>query len=163
MRTFLQNIYQVNIDQIVTAVMNEYTDYRHTGENKMTNRDTLLDIFSDARVAAPVLKAASLHAEAKEANQAYLYVFKHVTKKGYYSEVCSTDILNRGVNKRGGQGRARPGAIAPPPSFRKLLLTPLYKKLLKLFDFRFLNSIIILKIQILTGKKDKVNLRPYYI
>ena len=88
-RTFLQNIYQVNIDQIVTAVMNEYTDYRHTGENKMTNRDTLLDIFSDARVAAPVLKAASLHAEAKEANQAYLYVFKHVTKKGYYSEVSS--------------------------------------------------------------------------
>ena len=58
----------------------------------MTNRDTLLDIFSDARVAAPVLKAASLHAEAKEANQAYLYVFKHVTKKGYYSEVSSTDI-----------------------------------------------------------------------
>jgi neuroligin len=90
-RTFLQNIYQVNIDQIVTAVMNEYTDYRHTGENKMTNRDTLLDIFSDARVAAPVLKAASLHAEAKEANQAYLYVFKHVTKKGYYSEVSSTE------------------------------------------------------------------------
>ena len=93
MRTFLQNIYQVNIDQIVTAVMNEYTDYRHTGENKMTNRDTLLDIFSDARVAAPVLKAASLHAEAKEANQAYLYVFKHVTKKGYYSEVSSTETL----------------------------------------------------------------------
>ena len=92
-RTFLQNIYQVNIDQIVTAVMNEYTDYRHTGENKMTNRDTLLDIFSDARVAAPVLKAASLHAEAKEANQAYLYVFKHVTKKGYYSEVSSTDTF----------------------------------------------------------------------
>ena len=87
MRTFLQNLYHVNIDEIVTAVMNEYTDYRHTGENKMINRDTLLDIFSDARVAAPVLKAASLHAEAKETNQAYLYVFKHVTKKGYYSEV----------------------------------------------------------------------------
>ena len=86
-RTFLKNIYNVNIDQIVTAVMNEYTDYRHTGENKMTNRDTLLDIFSDARVAAPLMKAASLHAEAREANQAYLYLFKHVTKKGYYSEV----------------------------------------------------------------------------
>ena len=108
-RTFLQNIYQVNIDQIVTAVMNEYTDYRHTGENKMTNRDTLLDIFSDARVAAPVLKAASLHAEAKEANQAYLYVFKHVTKKGYYSEVSSTDIT--GASIKGG------GAIATRPQF----------------------------------------------
>ena len=119
-RTFLQNIYQVNIDQIVTAVMNEYTDYRHTGENKMTNRDTLLDIFSDARVAAPVLKAASLHAEAKEANQAYLYVFKHVTKKGYYSEVSSTETLET----------------------------------IETVWFLFL-----LKIQILTGKDDRVELR----
>ena len=87
MRTFLRNIYNVNVDQILTAVMNEYTDYRHTGENKMVNRDTLLAIFSDARVAAPVLQSASLHSEAKEPNRAYLYVFKHVTKKGYYPEV----------------------------------------------------------------------------
>ncbi len=86
-KNFLQNIYHVNVEQILTAVLNEYTDYRQAGENKMVNRDTLLDIFSDARVAAPVLKAASMHAEAKEPNQAYLYVFKHVTKKGYYPEV----------------------------------------------------------------------------
>ena len=90
-RDFLKNIYNVNVDQILTAVMNEYTDYRHTGENKMVNRDTLLSIFSDARVSAPVVKTASLHAEGKEPNQAYLYVFKHVTKKGYYPQVikCS--------------------------------------------------------------------------
>ena len=97
-RTFLRNIYNVNVDQILTAVMNEYTDYRHTGENKMVNRDTLLAIFSDARVAAPVLQSASLHSEAKEPNRAYLYVFKHVTKKGYYPEVsnilCNIDICS---------------------------------------------------------------------
>ena len=92
-RTFLRNIYNVNVDQILTAVMNEYTDYRHTGENKMVNRDTLLAIFSDARVAAPVLQSASLHSEAKEPNRAYLYVFRHVTKKGYYPEV--SNILQR--------------------------------------------------------------------
>lgn len=86
-KNFLKDIYKVNVEQILTAVMNEYTDYRQTGENKMVNRDTLLAIFSDARVAAPLVKAASLHAEAKETNQAYLYVFKHVTKKGYYPEV----------------------------------------------------------------------------
>ena len=43
-KTFLQNLYQVNVDQILTAVLNEYTDYRQTGENKMVNRDTLLAI-----------------------------------------------------------------------------------------------------------------------
>lgn len=93
-RTFLRNIYNVNVDQILTAVMNEYTDYRHTGENKMVNRDTLLAIFSDARVAAPVLQSASLHSEAKEPNRAYLYVFKHVTKKGYYPEVSNITIVS---------------------------------------------------------------------
>ena len=87
-KSFLKNIYHdINIDQILTAVMNEYTDYRHTGEDKMVNRKTLLDIFSDARVVAPVLKAASLHAEAMGAKPAYLYVFQHITKKGYYPQV----------------------------------------------------------------------------
>lgn len=98
-RTFLRNIYNVNVDQILTAVMNEYTDYRHTGENKMVNRDTLLAIFSDARVAAPVLQSASLHSEAKEPNRAYLYVFKHVTKKGYYPEVSSITISISNLNR----------------------------------------------------------------
>ena len=67
--------------------------FRHTGENKITNRDTLLAIFSDARVAAPVIQTASLHSEAKEPNRAYLYVFKHVTKKGYYPEVSWISYL----------------------------------------------------------------------
>ena len=86
-RNFLQSIVKGDIDVILNAVMNEYTDPMHSGENKMVNRDTLLSIFSDARVAAPVLKAASLHADAREANQAFLYVFKHITKKGYYTDV----------------------------------------------------------------------------
>ena len=80
--------------------MNEYTDYRHTGEDKMVNRKTLLDIFSDARVVAPVLKTASLHAEAIGARRAYLYVFEHVTKKGYYPEVRMNSILYDGRIKR---------------------------------------------------------------
>jgi hypothetical protein len=88
-KTFLRNVYNVNVDQILTAVMNEYTDYRHTGENKLINRDTLLSIFSDARVAAPLVRTASLQTEAKQQHfrgQPYVFVFKHVTKKGYYPE-----------------------------------------------------------------------------
>jgi hypothetical protein len=45
-KTFLKNIFNVDVEQVLTAVMNEYTDYRHTDdENKILNRDTLLSIF----------------------------------------------------------------------------------------------------------------------
>lgn len=48
-------------------------------------RDLLLDILSDARVAAPVVKTAELHAEANRSS--YLYVFTHRTKNGNYPAV----------------------------------------------------------------------------
>jgi len=51
----------------------------------MVNRNTLLSILSDARVAAPVLQTARLHT--KGSKNTYLYVFKHVTKYGHYPEV----------------------------------------------------------------------------
>ena len=45
-KTFLKNIFNVDVEQVLTAVMNEYTDYRQTDEeNKIMNRDTLLSIF----------------------------------------------------------------------------------------------------------------------
>ena len=67
--------------------MNEYMDYRQTDdENKITNRDTLLSIFSDARVAAPIVKSALAHGELGNVGNTYLYVFQHVTKYGYYPD-----------------------------------------------------------------------------
>ena len=40
-KTFLKNIFNVDVEQVLTAVMNEYTDYRQTDEeNKIMNRDT---------------------------------------------------------------------------------------------------------------------------
>ena len=120
---FLRNIYNVQVEPILTAVMNEYTDYRQTDdENKIVNRDLILSIFryynkkralflskqlyrnicvfiiiklkgmcihsffSDARVAAPLIKSASLHREHGSGNT-FLYVFQHVTKLGYFPEV----------------------------------------------------------------------------
>ena len=49
-KTFLKNIFNVDVEQVLTAVMNEYTDYRQTDdENKILNRDTLLSIFRYAK------------------------------------------------------------------------------------------------------------------
>ena len=46
------------------------------------NLKMLLDIFSDARVVAPLLRAANLHSGNQRAS--YLYIFDHVTQNGYY-------------------------------------------------------------------------------
>ena len=107
-KSFLKNIFKVDVEQLLTAgdfphhillniflykrlsffqVMNEYMDYRQTDdENKITNRDTLLSIFSDARVAAPIVKSALAHGELGNVGNTYLYVFQHVTKYGYYPD-----------------------------------------------------------------------------
>ena len=123
MKTFLKNIFNVDVEQVLTAVMNEYTDYRQTDEeNKIMNRDTLLSIFryshelfkmspiynvlsytkkyvkslfsyfSDARVAAPLVKSATIHGEHGNIGNTFLYVFQHVTKYGYYPEVRKKDL-----------------------------------------------------------------------
>ena len=44
-------------------------------------------ISSDARVAAPLLKSATIHGEHGNIGNTFLYVFQHVTKYGYYPEV----------------------------------------------------------------------------
>ena len=62
-------------------------DHRYTEDNHMVNRNTLLSILSDARVAAPVLQTAKLHAKGSKHTNTFLYVFKHVTKYGHYPEV----------------------------------------------------------------------------
>lgn len=48
-------------------------------------RDLLLDILSDARVAAPVVRTAELHADANRSS--FLYVFTHRTKASNYPAV----------------------------------------------------------------------------
>ena len=46
------------------------------------NLRMLLDIFSDARVVAPLMKTANQHSLNQRAS--FMYIFKHVTQHGYY-------------------------------------------------------------------------------
>ena len=43
--------------------------------------------YSDARIAAPLIKSATMHGEHGNIGNTFLYVFQHVTKYGYYPEV----------------------------------------------------------------------------
>ena len=83
------------------TVFNEYRNFHQTREDKMVslakrkyeilkilpskvNLGLLLEIFSDARVVAPLVRAANLQSDSERAS--YLYVFKHTTEAGYYPE-----------------------------------------------------------------------------
>lgn len=49
------------------------------------HRDTVLDILSDARVAAPLMQMADFHAKANP--KSYFYVFKHNSQFGEFAQV----------------------------------------------------------------------------
>ena len=58
------------------------------------NLKMLLDIFSDARVVAPLLRAANLHSGNQRAS--YLYIFDHVTQNGYYPPQVLYIVVSNG-------------------------------------------------------------------
>ena len=86
-RSLLTSEYQVGgetLEQIVKMVYNEYRDLHQVREDKQINLKMLLDIFSDARVVAPVLKSANLHSNNRKSS--YMYIFQHTTRHGFYPE-----------------------------------------------------------------------------
>ena len=52
----------------------------------------LFSFYSDARVAAPLVKSATIHGEHGNIGNTFLYVFQHVTKYGYYPEVRKKNL-----------------------------------------------------------------------
>ena len=85
LRSLLESEYGVQgevKEQIVKMVYNEYTDFQQLREDKLVNLRMLLDIFSDARVVAPLMETANQHSNNQRSS--YLYVFQHVTENGYY-------------------------------------------------------------------------------
>ena len=44
-----------------------------------------MEMFSDARVVAPVIQTAEIHSRANP-DSTYLYVFTHPTRRGYYPQ-----------------------------------------------------------------------------
>ena len=85
LRSLLTSEYGVagdTLEQIVKMVDNEYRDFHQIREDKQINLKMLLDIFSDGRVVAPVLKSANLHSNNRKSS--YMYIFKHVTENGFY-------------------------------------------------------------------------------
>lgn len=60
-----------------------------------SHRNTLLEILSDARVAAPMVRTADYHSQANP--KSYFYVFKHLTKYADFHPWVSHDLLLRDI------------------------------------------------------------------
>ena len=67
-------------------VLNEYTDWERPVQHPVNLRDETLEALSDARVVAPAVLTADLHA-AVTPNRSFLYVFDYQTKYGDYQQV----------------------------------------------------------------------------
>ena len=78
------------VDNLITRILNEYTTSSDIesdeSNNRIENRNVLLEVFNDAKVVAPIILTAVIHSRANPGHT-FLYKFDHVTENGYYDKV----------------------------------------------------------------------------
>ncbi|EAT45587.1 AAEL003129-PA [Aedes aegypti] len=92
LRFYMQNRFEIRPDLALAATLNEYTGIL-TDPNKSLadiHRDTLLDILSDARVAAPMLQTGLYLAKVNP--KCYMYVFGHNSEAGEYGRLSQSVV-----------------------------------------------------------------------
>lgn len=81
LRAYLEARFEYNPDNALSSVLSEYTDLSQA--SSLQHRDTVLEILSDARVAAPIVQMADYHSVANP--KSYFYVFGHSTLSKKYT------------------------------------------------------------------------------
>lgn len=73
--------------------LRRYTDNYNNPERPLSveHRDTVLEILSDARVAAPLVQTGLYHSKVNTA--CYMYVFAHNSRAGEFANVRKTDLI----------------------------------------------------------------------
>ncbi|XP_069701934.1 uncharacterized protein [Periplaneta americana] len=89
-RSYVQERFQYLPDLSLAETLKAYNvTRRRTSASSQsiaeTNRDILLDVLSDARVAAPMVQTANFHSSVNP--QSYFYVFSHTSSHGHYTGV----------------------------------------------------------------------------
>nr|CAD7444738.1 unnamed protein product [Timema bartmani] len=94
LRSYFQAKYEMKPDLALAETLREYTDWRHSLSKNMAEvcRDVLLDILSDARVAAPLVQMADFHSAVNP--KSYFYVFTHRSMFGDYSDAKREKSIN---------------------------------------------------------------------
>ncbi|KAH9392400.1 postsynaptic membrane assembly, partial [Tyrophagus putrescentiae] len=118
LRTLVRNLYSYHLQEIFYTLANEYTDWTRPFLHPISLFDSLVDIFSDALVVAPVIRVGLLHSFRGGGNSGsngggghggfhqvahhaqagtYFYAFAHQTELGDYNlrlseAVCGQEL-----------------------------------------------------------------------
>lgn len=87
LRLYMQTRYDLRPDIALAMALDEYRDIYNDPEHPTAeeHRDVVLEILSDAQVAAPLVQTGLY--QSKNNPKSYMYVFAHNSKAGPYANV----------------------------------------------------------------------------
>ncbi|XP_053666606.1 uncharacterized protein LOC128715716 [Anopheles marshallii] len=75
LRTFVRNTYRYHLNEIYSALKNEYTNWERSPRSAYGYRDAMLELLSDGLTAAPLVQLSHLHS--LQGGRSYFLHFKH--------------------------------------------------------------------------------------
>ncbi|KAJ2953553.1 hypothetical protein O0L34_g1155 [Tuta absoluta] len=84
LRTFVRNAYYYHLNEIYSTLKNEYTDWDKPVQNPLSVRDATLEVLSDGRTAAPLIRLGYLHA--LRGGTTYFTHFHHLSQDKDYPQ-----------------------------------------------------------------------------
>ncbi|XP_037033533.1 neuroligin-1-like isoform X3 [Bradysia coprophila] len=84
LRTYIRNAFSFHLNEIFSAVRNEYTDWDKPIQHPINIRDSTMEALSDGHTVAPLIKVGYLHA--RRGAKTYLFHFGYQTKDSEYPQ-----------------------------------------------------------------------------
>ncbi|XP_012257113.1 neuroligin-4, X-linked-like [Athalia rosae] len=82
LRTFVRNAYVYHLNEIFSAIRNEYTDWDKPVLHPINIRDSTMEALSDGHTVAPLMRVAFYHA--RRGAKTFFYHFNYQTKDSEY-------------------------------------------------------------------------------
>ncbi|XP_018325861.1 neuroligin-1-like [Agrilus planipennis] len=84
LRTYIRNAYVYHLNEIFSAVRNEYTDWDKPIQHPINIRDSTMEALSDGHTVSPLIKVGYLHA--RRGAKTYFFHFGYQTKESDYPQ-----------------------------------------------------------------------------
>lgn len=97
LRTYIRNAYLYHLNEIFSAVRNEYTDWDKPIQHPINIRDSTMEALSDGHTVSPLIRVAYLHA--RRGAKTYLFHFGYQTKESDYPQVSKNFAVDSDKNK----------------------------------------------------------------
>ncbi|XP_022918965.1 neuroligin-4, X-linked-like [Onthophagus taurus] len=84
LRTYIRNAYVYHLNEIFSAVRNEYTDWDRPIQHPINIRDSTMEALSDGHTVSPLIRVGYLHA--RRGAKTYFFHFGYQTKDSDYPQ-----------------------------------------------------------------------------